>query len=497
MCVCRCNDNSSRFIQKVAHEDIEDEYLSEKYSKDKEGMAGRKSPSPTRRPPTSAMPGQSTPKRIKQDEQSAEEILGADCDLEDDWGDCVSQTLKSAGGSIDASSHVSPKKQKVAASPQAASPSPFAASPASQLDSPAKPSPGPKATQRVPLSPASLLSSKGSRTSAGKKGFPAGHNKCKCCNEILQESFYCEGRAVCKEDDLATEALQRVLRKRWGKQYKSNLKKAKSNQESWNRAIVCVRSANKSNGKRMLSQAGQAQDTLQKAKQKGKKRIRRTARRKITYQAFSLYHSDIAHGGDKPEALRTNWDECVKGIPKADDKGVVDGVPGFARFRVSLEDADDSFSNSESGSVAQHVLSTKPGHASMQDIVDFLNGDSVIEMPGDIEVPQELDEIGQQPKQKKKAALAAPAGPAADQDLDGELDDEADHVKAFLYWGVGSYSAWTCLCSPFPMTYFPQHLFERQSRQFCPKIIARSIQCALPILLIPYCLATSRSTNAT
>ena len=122
----------------------------------------------------------------------------------------------------------------------------------------------------------------------------------------------------------------------------------------------------------MLASGGTAQDTLQSVKSKGKRHRRQQVRRNMTYQAFCQYYQEPTHGNYKAEALRAKWDTETRGETPADTKGIVDGTGGHQRFRIVLEDADDSISESESAEQRQHLLSTKPGEATMQDIIDFL-----------------------------------------------------------------------------------------------------------------------------
>ena len=41
--------------------------------------------------------------------------------------------------------------------------------------------------------------------------------KCNLCGEILPLHMFADGRAICKEDDVSAESLQRFLRVKWGK----------------------------------------------------------------------------------------------------------------------------------------------------------------------------------------------------------------------------------------------------------------------------------------
>ena len=100
-----------------------------------------------------------------------------------------------------------------------------------------------------------------------KRSLPENHKVCKCCTEVLCNSCFDTNRAVCKECDLATEALQRLMRKNWGKSYKSKLKAAKDDKAKWYRAVICIRVAAKS-GKRILAHGATAQHSLQNVKTK-------------------------------------------------------------------------------------------------------------------------------------------------------------------------------------------------------------------------------------
>ena len=69
------------------------------------------------------------------------------------------------------------------------------------------------------------------------------------------------------------------------------------------------------------------------------------------------------------------------------------------------------------------MLSTKAGEASMQAIMYFLNGDAVLEMSGDLDIPPDLAMFDDD---KKPPTMS----PVADPEVDGETvnDDENDEV---------------------------------------------------------------------
>ena len=116
------------------------------------------------------------------------------------------------------------------------------------------------------------------------------------------------------------------------------------------------------------------------------------------------------------------------GSGKVDVHGVVAGVSGHPRYRIPLEDVDDSVSESESGHERIHEHSTAAkADMDLNDIHQFLIGDLDLQMLGDVELPPEL--LGFTPEVKAKAK-AKGKGKAQVQnapqpsDLDGEPDDE-------------------------------------------------------------------------
>ena len=88
---------------------------------------------------------------------------------------------------------------------------------------------------------------------------------------------------------------------------------------------------------------------------------------------------------------------------------------------MTMEDAEDSISESESVEQRQHLLSTKPGEASMQDIIEFLSGDAVLEMSGDLEIPPDLAELDDVPKKKTQSFNPEVDGEAVNDDQDVEV----------------------------------------------------------------------------
>ena len=245
------------------------------------------------------------------------------------------------------------------------------------------------------------------------------------CGDVLPLSQFNDARVVCKEDDAAGESLQRGLRKRWGKAYKAIMVQVKKDPERWPRSVVAYRVANKNNNKRVL---GGGKDRLAQVKVKAKRRRSVRATRKMCYHQFSIYYSSAEHGAYPASLLRPKWDALIQGQEKVDDHGVVAGVSGHPRYRIPLEDVDDSVSESESGHERIHEHSTAAkADMDLDDIHQFLIGDLDLQMLGDVELPPEL--LGFTPEVKAKAK-AKGKGKAQVQnapqpsDLDGEPDDE-------------------------------------------------------------------------
>ena len=64
----------------------------------------------------------------------------------------------------------------------------------------------------------------------------------------------------------------------------------------------------------------------------------------MTWNSFKAYYEQEAHGWYPPEKLREKWAavQQEQNCQPVDTKGVVGGVSGHPRFRVELEDSDDS-----------------------------------------------------------------------------------------------------------------------------------------------------------
>ena len=289
--------------------------------------------------------------------------------------------------------------------------------------------------------------SSGASNKSIKEPVPAGHKRCNICCQVLPFSFFSEGRAVCSDDDRATENLQRVLKKQWGKKHAANMKLAKKDGK-WNDSVVAFRVANK-NSKKVI---GGGQDRLAQVKKKTKKQRRERVRRKMTYDAFCIHFNDPKNGGDPAEKLRSLWEEHTVGKERVDCKGVVNGVEGHARYRILLND-EDSHSESEDVDERVHEHGTKPGDMSVSDIIGFLSGEVDLQIQGDVELPPALHHID--PQSNAKAASmssAAPSSvPSTTTDLDREPLDKAWFVfvcaSLFVYvCHINVSESCTCVC---------------------------------------------------
>ena len=103
----------------------------------------------------------------------------------------------------------------------------------------------------------------------------------------------------------------------------------------------------------------------------------------MTYNGFQLYYSAPEHGGYSEVQLRDKWSEICKaaGSP-CDHRGVVKGVCGHARYRVELEDADDSVSEEETTTTRAHDQTSKQMDSiALEDILDFLEGTAELDPP--------------------------------------------------------------------------------------------------------------------
>jgi hypothetical protein len=108
-----------------------------------------------------------------------------------------------------------------------------------------------------------------------KKDIPPGFKRCSTCLEALPESSFEDKRNVCKDDDLACESLQRVLRKKWGKNYKSRVTRVKK-AGIWNQGVVAFRVSTQGQKRRVLPGA---QDQLAEQSIKAHKKRRMSQRR--------------------------------------------------------------------------------------------------------------------------------------------------------------------------------------------------------------------------
>ena len=191
------------------------------------------------------------------------------------------------------------------------------------------PSPAPTVVQTA-RSPASISQSpvggkgksgKSGKSAAAKRGAAAakktevqpGHEKCTFCGAVLPESQFAPKRNVCLEDDNVVESLQRILRRRWGKSYKTYMKRVKAQKLKWQQGVIAFRAQNKGNKRRIL---GGGKDSLAEVKQKSKKRKRTRPERKFTYQPFAAYFGDPAHGGYSEEGVRRKWHRTPREFKK-------------------------------------------------------------------------------------------------------------------------------------------------------------------------------------
>ena len=110
----------------------------------------------------------------------------------------------------------------------------------------------------------------------------------------------------------------------------------------------------------------------------------------MTFHAFSTYYASIEHGHYPPEAIRQKWQDETQDKVPVDEKGVIDGQKGHKRFRIELEDQDDSYSDSESQDQKIHERGTKAADMKPQDIFDFLSGEATLDFDEDIELPPEF-----------------------------------------------------------------------------------------------------------
>jgi hypothetical protein len=225
---------------------------------------------------------------------------------------------------------------------------------------PPTPSAQPDTSRRraMPPPPSAIGGGRGSKGGGRGRGgkvslaVPPGFCKCTFCSEVLPVASFNAGRKTCIADDNAIESLQRLLRKRWKANYKQFMKKTKDDKPRWVQAVIAFRMNNKGRKRRVI---GGGKDTLAELSQKSKrKRHCKGPVRKMTYQAFCVYYAAPEHGGYDEEGLRNKWSELTDNVAKVDNLGVVTGVAGHSRWRIRLEDMDESQSEDVSEDIRQH-----------------------------------------------------------------------------------------------------------------------------------------------
>ena len=260
---------------------------------------------------------------------------------------------------------------------------------------PPTPSAQPDTSRRQRVMPPPPVAIGGGRASKGRgKGrggkvslaVPPGCCKCTFCGEVLPVASFNAGRKTCIADDNAIESLQRLLRKRWKADHKKLMKKTKDDKPRWVQAVIAFRMNNKGRKRRVI---GGGKDTLAELSQKSKrKRHCKGPVRKMTYQAFCVYYAAPEHGGYSEEGLRNKWSDLTDNVPKVDNLGVVSGVAGHSRWRVRLEDMDESQSEDVSEDIRQHKHEAKTDD--IQNVLDFLDGVADLQDDDNVELPPEV-----------------------------------------------------------------------------------------------------------
>ena len=164
-----------------------------------------------------------------------------------------------------------------------------------------------------------------------------------------------------------------------------------------------------------------AQDQLADQRIKAHKKRRITQRRKMTFFAFNLYYSAPEHGGYSADAIKQKWAQETSSKPPVDTLGVVSGVGGHPRYRIPLEDMDDSLSELEDVKQKVHTLATKWGSHIADDIAEFLMGRLALQDDADESMlppeflsdtePQEKASAATTPSQPSTCTGASPATP--------------------------------------------------------------------------------------
>ena len=132
---------------------------------------------------------------------------------------------------------------------------------------------------------------------------------CKCCQIEMQSVEFKDKSAVCIECDLAAESYQRKLRREWGKQYKSNYKKLKSEEKGEkSRLLILDHRHNGRKGGRVRTLA-RDEEGLKKVDKKTKARRRRAIYSKLTFDGDSVHFEKPENGGYTKQDVQRHWEK--------------------------------------------------------------------------------------------------------------------------------------------------------------------------------------------
>ena len=212
---------------------------------------------------------------------------------------------------------------------------------------------------------------------------------CSVCREEKHAEAFDKGRH-CKACGADVEALQCLLKAKWGHEYKQKYKRLKADEDKWLRQVAQFKVADIGRLKRTLPP-----DFEQLAAEVavGRRHVKRRHHRKIVFGRFCAHYSKDEHGGYSVQQLKDKWLAETTGGEPVDTKGVTKGVCGHKRYRFEVSDSSDSEDVSER--MMRHTRMTKPNKEMDQDNArDALVGRASYDADSD-ELPMETP--GRQP----------------------------------------------------------------------------------------------------
>ena len=116
-------------------------------------------------------------------------------------------------------------------------------------------------------------------------------------------------------------------------------------------------------------------ETIEEKQSRRKGKRHQHKRKNMTYVAFATYKKKPEHGGFAEAQCQELWQDITAAREVFDTKGVVNGMGGFKRYKVSVSSSSGSFS--EDGREWNHILSAQSkrgGRIDGADVDDFMAG---------------------------------------------------------------------------------------------------------------------------